>query len=175
MAEPMHARTSARHPANRRPRIPHPHLAPQAQRPALEQGPQEPEETALSTTPPPPEDHKGPERPESVEDTGGWTALDIPDIPMPAAPRAASRSRRGSSRPTPAERALRSALHVGLAVNLAALLASRLLPAKALGGWSYGGDDFLLAAAVLLSGFGLLAAGRFSRRDERDEREGGEG
>ena len=29
MAESMHARIPVRHPANRRPRIPHPHLAPQ--------------------------------------------------------------------------------------------------------------------------------------------------
>jgi hypothetical protein len=134
MAEPMHARTSARHPANRRPRIPHPHLAP-----------------AAASLPEPPQ---SPERP---EDTGDWTAVDLPVA------RPASRSRRGSSRPTPAERTLRSALHVGLAVNLIVLLASRLLRA-----WSYGGDDFLLAAAVLLSGYGLLAFGRLSRRDDRE-------
>jgi hypothetical protein len=56
-------------------------------------------------------------------------------------------------------------------VNLAVLLASRLLPRLfpegAFGGWSYGGDDFLLAVAVLLSGYALLAVGRLSRRDDR--------
>lgn len=150
MAEPMHARTSARHPANRRPRIPHPHLAPAAASlPPLQE-------------PPPPPQHP--------EETGGWTAIDLPVA------RPASRSRRGSNRPTPAERMLRSALHVGLLVNLAVLLASRLLPrlfpARAFGEWSYGGDDFLLAAAVLLSGYGLLAFGRLSRRDDREGPEG---
>jgi hypothetical protein len=54
-------------------------------------------------------------------------------------------------------------LHFGVFVNLAALLASRLFPSARLVGWRYGGDDFLLAAAVLLSGYALLAAGRLSR------------
>ncbi|MES1244585.1 MAG: hypothetical protein ABUT39_23465 [Acidobacteriota bacterium] len=163
MAEPMHARTAARHPANRRPRIPHPHLAPQPQRPAREPLPQE--EAAVPAAPLPVavevKEAAGPqEPPRSPEDTGAWTAVDLP------VGRPASRSRRGSARPTPAERTLRSALHVGLLVNLAVLLASRLLPARAFGGWSYGGDDFLLAAAVLLSGYALLAVGRMSRRDD---------
>ena len=155
MAEPMHARVPARHPANRRPRIPHPHLAPQPQRPARE-------EEAVPAHPHPP-DNPPDSSPDHHTRTGSsdWTAIDVP-IARPA-----SRSRRGFSRPTPAERTLRHALHAGLFVNVAVLLASRLLPAQALGGWSYGGDDFLLAAAVLLSGYALLAAGRLSRREDR--------
>ena len=140
MAEPMHARVPARHPMNRRPHIPHPHLAP----------------AAASRTDPP----------QSPEDTGGWTPVDVPLA------RPASRSRRDSGRPAQAERSLRSALHAGLFVNAAVLIASRVLPENAFGGWSYDGDDFLLAAAVLLSGYGLLAFGRISRRDDREGPEG---
>ena len=163
MAEPMHARTPARHPATRRPRIPHPHLAPQPQRPAREPMREEQEEMPATPVHLPAEAAvKPPEPPPGPEDTGGWTAVDLPAI-RPAV-RPASRSRRGSSRPSPAERALRAALHAGLFVNLAVLLASRWLPA--LEGWSYGGDDFLLAATVLLSGYTLLAVGRLSRRDD---------
>jgi hypothetical protein len=80
--------------------------------------------------------------------------------------RASGRSRRGPERAAPAEKILSVALQLGLAVNGAALLASRLLPTRAFGGWRYGGDDFLLAAAVLLSGYALLAAGRLSRRKD---------
>jgi hypothetical protein len=153
MAEPMHARVPARRPANRRPRIPHPHLAPQPERP-------EREEEAVPASP---------ETPTGTENSD-WTRAEVPVV------RPASRSRRGSSRRTPAERALRSALHLGLAVNVAVFLASRLFPrwferwleGTAFGGWSYGGDDFLLAAAVLLSGYALLAAGQLSRRDDGD-------
>jgi hypothetical protein len=133
MAEPMHARVPARHPANRRPRIPHPYLAPQ---------PERDEEAAPAGA--------------DAQETEGWTAVDVPGVPLE---RPASRSRRGSSRKPPAETALRSALYAGLLVNLTVLVASRLW------GWSYGGDDFLLAAAVLLSGYALLAVGRISRRD----------
>lgn len=147
MAEPMHARTHARHPPNRRPRIPHPHLAPPPRR----------EEEAPSPEPAEPVNPADP----PAED---WTAVDVPLVRSSSR----SRSRRSSSRPTPAERMLRSALHAGLAVNAAVLLASRLLPAGTFGGWSYGGDDFLLAAAVLLSGYALLAVGRLSRRDAED-------
>lgn len=147
MAEPMHARAHARHPANRRPRIPHPHLAPP---------PRRQDEEVLSPEPPRP-----PEEPPAADD---WTAVDVPLVRSASR----SRSRRGAGRPTPAERMLRCALSVGLAVNVAILLASRLLPETSLGGWSYGGDDFLLAAAVLLSGYALLAFGRLSRRDAED-------
>jgi hypothetical protein len=144
MAESMYARVSARHPATRRPRIPHPHLA-QSER--AEQA--EPAEAAPSPpfTPIP-------------QDSRGWTAVDVPLV------RPSSRPRRGPTRQPPAERTLRSALHAGLFVNLAVLLASRLLPKDAFRGWSYGGDDFLLAAAVLLSGYALLAVGRISRRED---------
>ncbi len=160
MAEPMHVRFHARPPANRRPRIPHPHLAPQPERP----------ERRTEPAPPAPEPPLPVEaaEPHTVPDSAGWTPVDVPMV------RHASRSRRGFERPSPAERLLRNALHAGLAVNLAVLLASRLLPAETFGGWSYRGDDFLLAAAVLLSGYALLAAGRISRRDDRDERDRGE-
>ncbi len=141
MAEPMHVRVPARQPANRRPRIPHPHLAPQ---PAREE-----DDTPMGPRPSPPA---------AAQDSGGWTQADVPLV------RSSGRSRRGSGRPSPAERILSFALQLGLIVNLAAVLASRLLPAGTLGGWSYGGDDFLLAATVLLSGYALLAAGRLSRR-----------
>ena len=153
MAEPMHARAHARHPANRRPRIPHPHLAPPQRR--------WDEEPASAAPPDPPQPPHPSEEPPAADD---WTAVDIPLVRSASR----SRSRRGAGRPTPAERMLRSALHVGLGVNAAVLLASRLLPAKSLGGWSYGGDDFLLAAAVLLSGYALLAFGRLSRREDRE-------
>lgn len=139
MAESMHARVPARHPANRRPSIPHPHLAPPPRR-------EEALEAALEE-----------------ENSGDWTPVDVPLA------RPASRSRRGHNRQTPAERTLRLALLAGLIVNLAVLIAPRLLPAKAFSGWTYGGDDFLLAAAVLLSGYALLAAGRLSRREDREK------
>jgi hypothetical protein len=149
MAESMYARVSARHPANRRPRIPHPHLA-QSER-------EDREEQAVSV-------EAAPSPPPGSQDSRGWTAVDVPLA------RPSSRPRRGPTRQPPAERALRSALHAGLFVNLAVLLASRLLPRlfqiDAFGGWSYGGDDFLLAAAVLLSGYALLAVGRISRRED---------
>lgn len=163
MAEPMHARIHARPPANRRPRIPHPHLAPQPERQERRTEPAppapEPPLPVEAAEPPPPTSPIPPTSP----DTAGWTPVDVPMV------RPASRSRRGFERPSPAERTLRSALHVGLVVNLAVLLASRLLPAGTFGGWSYRGDDFLLAAAVLLSGYALLVAGRLSRRDDRGE------
>ena len=114
MAEPMHALApaTARRPAARKPRIPHPHLAPAPPAPATEPTPQ--------------------------------AAVPLPR-PRPAGPP------RRRSRPTPAERSLRNALLFGFAVNVTALL----IPS-----WHYGGEDFLLGAAVLLSGQALLMLGR---------------
>jgi hypothetical protein len=137
MAEPMHARVPARQPANRRPRIPHPHL-----------------------TPPQPAPDQPDQPPAAAPDSTGWTRADIPLV------RSSGRSRRSSGHSSPTERVLSLALHLGLIVNLAAVLAPRLLPAGTFESWSYGGDDFLLAATVLLSGYALLAAGRLSRRKD---------
>lgn len=129
MAEPMPALvpTSARRPAARKPRLPHPHLAPAA--PSIQE----------MESPPSPE-------PES------WTPAAVPMA------RPAGRLRQSSR--TPAERALRNALRFGFFVNGAALLVPRIFPTGAFQGWRYGGDDFLLAAAVLLSGQILLMLGR---------------
>jgi hypothetical protein len=143
MAESMHVRIPARQPVNRRPRIPHPHLAPQpAQAAKLDDVP-----AALAS---------------DAQDETGWTPAAVPMA------RPAGRPRRGRGRRAPAERTLRSALHFGVFVNLAALLASRLFPAGIVADWGYGGDDFLLAAAVLLSGYALLAAGRLGRRQDEE-------
>jgi hypothetical protein len=91
-------------------------------------------------------------------DSEDWTPAAVPMA------RPAGRPRRGAERQTAAERVLKSALRFGLFVNAAALVLPRLLPARSLE-WRYGADDFLLAAAVLLSGYGLLLAGRLSQRD----------
>lgn len=82
-----------------------------------------------------------------------WTPAAVPMA------RPAGRLRQGSRR-TPAERALRNALRFGFFVNGAALLVPRLFPTGSFQNWRYGGDDFLLAAAVLLSGQILLILGR---------------
>ena len=133
MAEPMPALVppSARRPAARKPRLPHPHLAPA-----------EPSMKEAASDPSP--------EPES------WTPAAIPMT------RPAGRLRQSSQSPrqTPAERSLRNALRFGFFVNGAALLVPRLFPAGAFQGWQYNGDDFLLAAAVLLSGQILLMLGR---------------
>jgi hypothetical protein len=76
--------------------------------------------------------------------------------------RPAGRPRRRPIRPSPAERTLRNALRFGYFVNAAALLIPRLDPSGFLPDWRYGGDDFLLAAAVLVSGQALLILGRRS-------------
>lgn len=130
MAEPMPALVPppARRPAARKPRLPHPHLAPA-----------EPEAKATASAPS--------SRSES------WTPAAIPMT------RPAGRSRRGS-RPTQAEKTLRNALRFGFFVNGAALLVPRLFPTGAFRTWQYGSGDFLLAAAVLLSGYVLLMLGR---------------
>lgn len=155
MAEPMHARIHARRPANRRPRIPHPHLASAREEDSVPVD----SPSSLPTLSPPP---LLPPDPPAAPDSAGWTPADVPLA------RSSGRSRRGSERAAPAERLLSFALGLGLLVNLAAVLAARLLPAGVFGGSSYDGDDFLLAAAVLLSGYALLAAGRLSRRRGRD-------
>lgn len=117
MKQPAPAPEPDRRPAARKPRIPHPHLAPL---PRLK-----------------------------PEDTAG------------SAPRARSSSQRRIhvSRRTPAERMLRAALRIGLVLNAAALAVPRLIPVD----WSYGASDFLLAGAVLLSGYALLAVSRLDR------------
>ena len=83
-----------------------------------------------------------------------WTPAAVPMA------RPAGRARRRSSRQTPAERLLRNALRFGFFVNGAALLIPRIFPTAGFQAWRYGGDDFLLAAAVLVSGQILLMLGR---------------
>ena len=132
MAEPMPALAPApaRRPAARKPRLPHPHLAPA-----------EPvEKKAAAPASPQPE---------------SWTPAAVPMA------RPAGRVRQ-RSRQTPAERTLRNALRFGFFVNGAALLVPRLFPTGDFRTWQYGSGDFLLAAAVLLSGWILLALGRRS-------------
>jgi hypothetical protein len=85
-------------------------------------------------------------------------------MPM-ARPAGGARIRR--SRKTPAERTLRNALRFGLFVNAAALLTSRLDAVRSVLPWSYGGEELLLASAVLLSGYALLILGRRSTEEER--------
>jgi hypothetical protein len=79
--------------------------------------------------------------------------------------RPAGRARGRSSRQTPAERLLRYSLRFGFFVNGAALLIPRTFPTAGQA-WRYGGDDFLLAAAVLLSGQILLMLGRSAPRPD---------
>ncbi len=55
---------------------------------------------------------------------------------------------------------LRTALRIGLALNAATLVIPRLVPRLMPMDWRYGVSDFLLAGAVLLSGYALLAVGR---------------
>jgi len=79
--------------------------------------------------------------------------------------------RRRSPRGTRAERTLRSALRFGFVLNAAALVIPRLGSGPGSGlisVWRYGADDFLLAAAVLLSGYALLWLGQLSRPPRRD-------
>ncbi len=141
MAEPMPALVppSPRRPAARKPRLPHPHLAP-AQQPAH----QETEPEGESTLP-------GKARARRAE---SWTPAALPMA------RPAGRTRRHPGNQTSAERLLRYSLRFGFFVNGAALLIPRLFPTAAFQSWQYGGDDFLLAAAVLLSGQILLMLGR---------------
>ncbi|HET9228983.1 MAG TPA: hypothetical protein VFR31_20060 [Thermoanaerobaculia bacterium] len=72
-----------------------------------------------------------------------------PPTPAPKV-RPAGQARR-RSRPAPAERSLRNAILFGFLLNGAALL----VPS-----WQYSSKDFLLAAAILLSGLTLLLLGR---------------
>lgn len=96
---------------------------------------------------------KAPEPPELPEETASWTEAAVPRRP--------SGQRRGhASRQTPAERMLRTALRIGLALNAATLVIPRLVPRLMPMDWRYGVSDFLLAGAVLLSGYALLAVGR---------------
>ncbi|HEX5718119.1 MAG TPA: hypothetical protein VF179_18300 [Thermoanaerobaculia bacterium] len=138
MAEPMPALAppSAQRPAARK-RLPHPHPAPPRQK-------VEPEPDSESTLP-------GRARVPRAE---SWTPAAVPMA------RPAGRPRRRSSRQTPAERLLRYSLRFGFFVNGAALLIPRIFPTAGFQSWRYSGDDFLLAAAVLLSGQILLMLGR---------------
>ena len=88
------------------------------------------------------------------EDTASWTEADVPRA------RPSSQRRSHASRRTPAERMLRAALRIGLVLNAAALGLPRLMPRTMAMDWRYGASDFLLAGAVLLSGYALLAVGR---------------
>ncbi|HWN42210.1 MAG TPA: hypothetical protein VNW71_08305 [Thermoanaerobaculia bacterium] len=92
--------------------------------------------------------------PEPAPRAESWTPAAVPMA------RPAGRPRRRSSRQTPAERLLRYSLRFGFFVNGAALLIPRIFPTAGFQAWKYGGDDFLLAAAVLLSGQILLMLGR---------------
>lgn len=140
MAEPMPALVpqSARRPAARK-RLPHPHLAPPRQK--MEMEPEPDSESTLQGRGQAP-------RAES------WTPAAVPMA------RPAGRARGRSSRQTPAEKLLRYSLRFGFFVNGAALLIPRIFPTAGFQSWRYGGDDFLLAAAVLLSGQILLMLGR---------------
>jgi hypothetical protein len=143
MVEPMPALVppAARRPTARKPRLPHPHLAPApARQPAL----QETEPASESTL-------HGKARARQAE---SWTPAALPMA------RPAGRARRHPGNQTPAERLLRYSLRFGFFVNGAALLVPRLFPTAGFQSWQYGGDDFLLAAAVLLSGQILLMLGR---------------
>jgi len=140
---PLRDRASAPRPAARKPRLPHPHLAPLPKR---EGGFVVEKQTAAPAAP--------------AAETSWSTAA------MPMA-RPAGRTRIRSSRKTPAERTLRNALRFGLLVNATALLTSRLDAARSVLPWSYGGEELLLASAVLLSGYVLLILGRRSVDEER--------
>lgn len=98
---------------------------------------------------------KAPEPPGPLEETASWTEGAIPYARAPI-----SRRRSHASRQTPAERMLRTALRIGLVLNAAALGLPRLMPRLMPADWRYGAFDFLLAGAVLLSGYALLAVGR---------------
>jgi hypothetical protein len=145
MAEPMPALAppSARRPAARK-RLPHPHLAPPVAISPRQEPRQELEPDSESTL----QARARAPRAES------WTPAAVPMA------RPAGRPRRRSSRQTPAERLLRYSIRFGFFVNGAALLVPRIFPTASFQSWRYGGDDFLLAAAVLLSGQILLMLGR---------------
>ena len=147
MAEPMPALAPppVRRPAARK-RLPHPHLAPPRQTVEVE---------------PEPDNHSTPRESARDRRAESWTPAAVPMA------RPAGRTRRHSSRQTQAERLLRYSLRFGFFVNGAALLIPRIFPTAGFQSWRYGGDDFLLAAAVLLSGQILLMLGR--RGDTRPD------
>ena len=99
---------------------------------------------------------KAPAPPEPLEDTASWTEAAMPGERRARPSSPISRRRGRASRQTPAERMLRAALRLGLVLNAAALCIPRLMTVE----WRYGASDFLLAGAVLLSGYALLAVGR---------------
>lgn len=106
---------------------------------------------------------KAPAPPGTPEDRTGAA---MPPLPGERRARPSGQRRGHASGRTPAERMLRTALRVGLVLNAAALVIPRFVPV----GWRYGTSDFLLAGAVLLSGYALLAVGRLGRRDDRNDR-----
>ena len=147
MAEPVHALApvSVRRPTARKPRIPHPHLA---ARKEVETDSHPESDTTLQAR-------------ATAPQAESWTPAVLPMA------RPAGRPRGRSSRPaTPAERLLRNAVRFGFFVNGAALLIPRLFPTATFQAWRYDGGDFLLAAAVLLSGQVLLLLGRRSARQD---------
>ena len=129
--------------AARKPRLPHPHLAPLPRRET--NLPVETQATASATP---------------TAETS-WTPAAMPMA------RPAGRTRVHRTCRTPAERTLRNALRFGLLVNAAALVTSHLDSARFMLPWSYGGEELLLASAVLLSGYALLVLGRRSTDEER--------
>ena len=137
MVESMHALAPPSPRRPPKPRLPHPHLAP----PLPSRTAVEPVEAA---TP-------------SAE---SWTPAAVPMA------RPAGRPRRRPGPHTLAERTLRNALRFGFFVNGFSLLVPRVLPAGSFDAWRYDGGDFLLAAAVLLSGHALLMLGRRSAPPE---------
>lgn len=141
MPAPLRDRPSAPRP-KRKPHLPHPHLAPLPKR---ENGVVV-ERAAAAATP-------------AVE--ASWSTAAMPMA------RPAGRTRIRNRRETPAERTLRNALRFGLLVNAAAVVISRLDAARSVQPWSYGGEELLLASAVLLSGYVLLILGRRSADQER--------
>lgn len=103
---------------------------------------------------------KTPAPPEPLEDTASWTEAAMPGERRARPSSPISRRRSRASRQRPDERMLRAALRMGLVLNAAALGLPRLMPRLMPVDWRYGASDFLLAGAVLLSGYALLAVGR---------------
>lgn len=139
---PLRDRRPASRPVARKPRLPHPYLAPQPKR----------EQETISTS-------------AAAVDVPtkepSWTPAGIPMA------RPAGRTRLRHLRMSPAEKTLRNALRFGLFVNAAALLTSRFEAARIALSWNYGGEELLLTSVALLSGYALLMLGRRKAGDDR--------